>query len=61
MKTVLFWKSFDLAGQLLMLTPLLLLAAPEGRGYAICVYFSVGAWQALSAAAATPTSNSTRR
>lgn len=46
----------DLCGQLLMLTPLLLLLAAERRGYAFTTYFSVGLWQLISCYATAWTS-----
>ncbi len=48
MKPTIFWKRIDLAGQLLMLLPLIFIAAPTTRGYCFGAYFSVGAWQAIS-------------
>lgn len=45
MKRFIFRKQADLIGQALMLLPLICLASPETRGYAMLTYFSVGIWQ----------------
>jgi hypothetical protein len=65
MKQILFWKYADIAGQALMLLPLLYLFSPLHRDWAFTGYFSVGAWQTLScvitaAAGAAPVAASRR-
>ena len=48
MKQILFWKYTDIAGQMLMLFPLICMVLSGDCGDAFYLYFMVGTWQAIS-------------
>lgn len=50
MKNTLFWKWFDLIGQLVMALPIICIVSPYSAGNALIAYFTVGAWQGISCA-----------